>query len=179
MKYISFFLLFFLLFLTSCGSSGSSDTKLSTLKKDGFSIAVPANWSENSDSFPTPKTGEVVLAISADTSTNDYKNNLIILKIDSTLWESSKALMENTKIGLKSQLTSFSLQKESSINFSDSDEWIILAYNAQYSNNTPELFYIQTAKHCTDANYFLTLSLPEQPENLERYIELLATFACN
>lgn len=170
-------MLIFVLF--SCSSEWKTKDTLSTLKTQDFSISVPANWTKRTDSFPTPKMGEVVLALASENATNNYVNNLVILKIDSVLGESSKGLMENTKIWLKSQLQFFSLEGEKSIIFGDKDEGTVLSYVGQYSKSTPKLFYIQTAKHCDEKNFFLTLSLAEKPENLDRYIDLLGTFSCN
>ncbi len=159
--------------------STSNLTGLKHLEKTWFSLSVPESWQELSSwEFPTPKVGEVVLALASKKQRNGYVNNLLVLKMDSTLWESSQWLMNNTKVGLTSHLEKFQLLFEKPLNFVDDTQGIVLIYVWKYSKNTPELTYIQTAKSCGTSNYFLTISLAEQLKNYEKYEHLFESFRC-
>lgn len=180
MKYI---IVLSCIFLVSCfwiwWDDSSEAIGLTEIESEKFIISAPENWrilpwSE----FPSPKTGEVALALASTSKKEDYINNLIVLELENTLWESSLWLMENTKLWLKAGLSSFALLRENDMTFADGDIGEVLTYRAKYSANTPEAVYIQTAKKCEDTTYFMTISLAEKLESYDRYEYLLSTFEC-
>jgi len=149
------------------------------MELEWFSLSAPVNWNTvGKDEFPTPKVWSVALAIASDSEKEGYINNLMVLEIEKTLGESSKWLMQSTRVWLKASLKKFSVIEEKDITFTDGDDSTILTYKGQYSNGTPELTYLQTARNCWEKSYFLTLSLAEETNSLEKYEYLMSTFEC-
>lgn len=181
MKYLALFVCFFL--LGSCfwiwWESSSGSTWLTEIESENFTISAPENWRILPTSeFPNPKTWSVALALASTSKKENYVNNLIVLEVENTLWESSLGLMENTKLWLKAGLSSYFLLNENEITFADGDVGTVVTYRAKYSANTPEAIYVQTARNCENTDYFMTISLAENLESYERYEYLLSTFEC-
>lgn len=177
----TFFILLPLLLLASCFSSDeeSVSSGLVEVETEAFTLSVPESWSEVSpSSISSPKIGTLELAYASETQREGYINNLVVLAMDATQGESSVALMENTKIGLKTNLSLFSLISEQAITFADGDTGTALIYKGKYSKSTPTLTYIQTAKQCDDTSYFTTLSFSQDIEDYSRYVYLLGSFDC-
>lgn len=181
-----FFILWVLLFvLSSCfwnpfsGESQANPTGLVLQEKEGFSLQIPANWKTLSlGDIPTPKTGEVVFAVSSPEQRQGYINNIIILKAPNSLKESSQGLMKNAGNFLDTNLESYTLKDEKTLEFTDGEQSVLHTFLWKYNRQTPEIIYLQTARSCGAFNYFLTLSVAEQLENYDRYAEILKTFEC-
>jgi len=181
MKYLSF--LISLLFLSSCFWFFQWDDTSSNLilnDTEHFSILVPNTWWEIPTSeLPIPKSWETILALKSQNEREGYYNNLVILKVENTADTNSISLMQSTEKMLKNSLDAFKLTAKNNFTFPDEETWIILTFSGKYNSNTPTTQYIQTAKICDDASYFMTISVWEVLESYARYEEILQTFRCN
>lgn len=175
---ISIFLVFV---LSSCFSWDETDENTWLILKDlgEFSLLVPNSWEEvNANKLPVPKKWELVYSIVSKQEKQGYKNNIIILKAENKLDESSQELMKNNINFLKTTLQSFTLKQEENILFQDQEKGTLITFSWQYSKQTPEVVYLQTARACGEMSYFLTLSLAEKLDDYSRYAHLLKSFSC-
>lgn len=180
MKYI-LSLICLVLILSSCFGSGNSvdETGLSRQDLWTFSILTPDSWSSmDIADLPEPKAGEIVYGVSSVEQRQWYLNNIIILKSENTKGESSASLMKNNANFLNSSLDDFTIISEENMLFQDEESWILLTFSGKYNRNTPQVTYLQTARSCSDASYFITLSLAEKLDNYDRYAYLLKSFKC-
>jgi len=170
------------LILVSCGSSQEEEALSNGLvetQKVNFSMMSPENWRELGESeLSKPRVWSVALALASSSQKENYINNLIVLEVENLLNESSVWLMENTKKWLETSLVTFKNLEEKTINFADNESGTLISYRGKYSNSTPELTYLQTARSCGENAYVLTVSLAEKLESYERYEYLLSTFKC-
>lgn len=180
MKYIiSLITLVFI--LSSCFGSSTwvDETGLSEQDLWTFSILTPDSW-ETMDiaDLPEPKAWEIVYGVSSVEQREGYLNNIVVLKSENTKNESSASLMKNNANFLNSSLDNFKVISEENIVFADQQQGVLLTFSWKYNRNTPEITYLQTARSCDDASYFITLSLAEKLESYDRYAYLLKSFEC-
>lgn len=178
-----FLLGFAVFFLASCfGNWGwsSDQTALVDIEREGFQVSMPTNWQEVYDyELTSPSQGEVVLAYRAQEARSGYYNNLVILKNQNRLQETDLALMNNNINTLKLSMQSFEMISRDTLTFTSNDSGEVIVFQGRYSQQTPDLFYIQSAKSCGDESYFLTISVGSELGDYTRYYPLLESFRCN
>ena len=113
-------------------SSEETSSSVSTLvkqEKEGFSLSVPNTWKNIPlEDVPVPKTGEVVYAVASTEPRQGYLNNIVIIKAENTLAESSQALMKSSAQILDTSLQSFAVKKEEDFLFADGEASILLTF---------------------------------------------------
>ena len=171
------------MFLSSCFWSwdeSSSERWLESVEWPWFSIEVPSNWSElASNDFPIPKSGELVYAIASSEERNNYLNNLVVLRADEKTDVSSSSLVQSSIWFLEQNMLNFNLIEQKDITFLDETSWSIAIFSARYNTQTPTAYYLQTARNCSEGNFFVTLSLAEEVESFSPYEYILKTLNCN
>lgn len=168
-------------FLSSCIFWWWKDdaTGLISVEKEWFSIGVPNSWNESpGDELPNPRLWEIELSFKSSSKRQDYYNNILIISENNTQNKSSQSLVNQSIWDIKSSLTSFQLLDQSQIIFEDEGESDVVIYKWRYNSSTPLLTYIQSARVCSDANYYITVSVAENLDSYDRYKSLIATFKC-
>lgn len=173
-----------LLLLSSCFSAWETQliesTWLLNIEKEAFTMSIPANWQEVSDyELVAPSQWELVLAYRASEERNGYFNNIVVLKNQNRLRETSTSLMQNSINTLKLSMQTFRVISEDKIIFSWDEEADVIVFEGQYGPQTPILNYIQTARSCDEDSYFLTISVGSDLWDYTRYYPLLESFRCN
>ena len=180
--FIPFFLT--LIILSSCFSSWESlqgeSVWLVPVEQEGFSMSLPINWQEVSEfELVTPSQWELVLAYRASEERNGYFNNIVVLKNQNRLRETSTSLMQNNINALKLSMQNFQVIAEDTLSFPGNTQWEVIVFEGQYGPQTPMLHYIQTARSCDEDSYFLTISVGSELWDYTRYYPLLESFRCN
>lgn len=158
----------------------SSGVGLSLQDREGFSILVPWSWLEvKGEDLPKPKTGEIVLAHAWENQRQWYFNNIVVLQVEKSKDLDSSSLMQSSINSLRSQIEGFTILKENTVTFADNAPGLFLTYTGRYNANTPESFYIQTARSCESGDYYITISVWEVLDDYKRYEDILQTFRCN
>ncbi len=181
MKYWAIYILLSI-FLSSCFGlwwNEPSDRGLVEVSGEGFSLEVPANWQELwTDTLPIPKSWELVYALASWEERNAYLNNLIVLKSTDENISSSNALVWKSIGFLEQNMLNFTLISEEDISFLDEESWKLITFSARYNSQTPQAYYLQTARNCGSENFFITLSLTEELESYAPYEYILRTLDC-
>lgn len=169
--------------LTGCfwlGEGESGATGLILQDREDFSILIPSSWQEvGLSDTPIPKTWELALVYKSNNERQWYFNNIVVLKLEKSKQASSVSLMEESLQSLQTQIDNFSVISKQTLLSSDEQEWLFLTYRGKYNVSTPELTYVQTARSCSEADYYLTISLNEILDDYERYTQILQTFRCS
>lgn len=161
----------------SCGT----DTSLSTVTYEGgtFTMQVPKAWIDTEKaSLPTPKDGEIALALTSADISSGYANNMNVLrgKVAGTT-SSLKYSISNYALTTK-EYRDFVKLNESRIAFADADESNLYTFEARYNVNTPKKRFLQTAKLCKDQIHLITIGLDSGAASTAKYEDLIKTFAC-
>ena len=182
MKIASIFLV--LIFLTSCfwdiREIPDSDTWLELIEQESFSIFLPVNWEQVPQvDLVDPSQWELMLWYRSLEVRWWYYNNIIIIRNENRLQETSISLMNNNINTLRLSLQSFDLIAEDRIDLWDEREGKIIVFRGKYGTQTPEAHYIQTAVSCDEMSYFITISVWEDLWDYTRYYPLLESFRCS
>lgn len=182
-----FVLIFLSFFLFSCWSSDKTTVPNTSwlVKKEtkNISIEIPSNWSiiedQSGNILPQIKNGEIELAITADTMTNWFANNLLILSDNLDSFTTSKDFSMLNNIWAQTDYLDYININSKEFKFLDEELSMLYIFQAKYNLNTPTLKFLQTAHVCNQNKaYFITLALPTTITDTAKYEEFLATFTC-
>ncbi len=171
--------------LSGCFWSNSSDNTadgLTSYNQSWFSLSIPQSWDIQSDVsvFPQPHTWQIELAVVSNDASASFARNLLILSDTITKLTTSTDFMISQMVSARDTYVWYTGLDTRNINFSDGEEGIVYIFEAQYNVDTPKLKFIQTAHLCQpDQMYVMTLTLPVQVRENDRYVEMLKTFWCD
>ncbi len=184
----------FLLF--SCWSSKEEtqtnnwDKTVKTQKKAGlrnfpgkdFSIKIPAAWNDitdNKDNLPNPNNWKIELAITSSDTKNWFANNIIILSQELEEFTTSKDYSITNNIGAENEYLNYFKKSGNDFSFVDGEESMLYIFEAKYSEETPTLQFLQTAYVCKNKKaFFITLALPLDIKDTNKYQKMISTFKC-
>lgn len=170
-------------FLTGCFDSSTDNVNLTSYEGKGFTMQIPKTWTPVAENaLPKPKSGSVAAAFTSTDITSGFANNLLVLQ--DTLGSDADPLMNSRKYAVVNQaLTTgeyleYTKLADSKITFPDSDEGLLITFEARYNKETPKQKFLQTAKICGKNVYLLTIGLNLGNTSTSKYEEILTSFAC-
>ncbi len=178
----SLIILFLWLFLVSCWDDEVSNTWLSEVTWNWYTINVPSSWEVIEDKWsilPKAKVWEIELAISSTNFISWFANNLLILSDDLQKITTSKEYSMLNNIWAETDYLEYTELSSNEIMFIDEEPWIIYTFEAKYNMDTPRLKFLQTSHICNWTKaYFMTIALPTTVKDTSKYEYLLSTFMC-
>ncbi len=191
----TFFVIILCMLVTSCiwGSSDASDqssSSWSTEKKAwltahtgiGFWMYIPASWDildSSSEALPRPKKWKIELAVTSTDKISNFTNTLIVLSDNLNANTSSLDYSIANNVGSRNDYHNYTKLEWSEFNFADWEESMLYVFEAQYTQKTPTLKFIQTAYVCNNTQaYFITLALPTSIRSLSKYKKMISSFTC-
>jgi hypothetical protein len=144
----------------------------------GFSLQIPANWSDiSAETGSQIRTGKVVFASVSPEKKYGFSNNIIVLQENLQSPITSRKYSELNMAQTAGKYMEYTKISDELLLFSDSDESRVYVFEAKYNANTPRLKFIQTTKMCDMDIYLLhaTVALDKDPKS---YIDVFRTFRC-
>lgn len=185
MKIKSIFFLFFFFLLTSCWETAVEEDSSGSLTLhtwSGFSINMPSSWEiiQNKDKIlPKPSFWEIEFSVKSKSEIDNFFNNMLILSWELDEETSSKNYSIENNIWAKKEYMSYKLIIEKDFNYNDGELSRLYVFNARYNSQTPLLSFLQTTRVCSWIKaYLITIALPANVEDINKYEELIKSFTC-
>ncbi len=145
-------------------------------------MQIPASWTlleESSEALPLPKKWSIELAVTSTDSVENFTNTLIILSDTLSKAESSKDYSIANNVWSRNDYYNYTKLEGKEFSFVSWERSMLYIFEAQYTENTPRLTFLQTAYVCNNSQaYFITLALPTTIKTFEKYEKMLSTFIC-
>ena len=172
------------LLLASCGSSSTTspsvtDASTTVYQGSGFYMTVPSAWQTVEEgALPTPKAGQIALALTSTEIKNGFANNLTVLTDEISESISAKKYISANFLLTTGKYAEVTKLDEKEITFADKEISELYVFEAKYNTQSTKQKFIQTARICSGKVYLLTIGVALDTTDTAKYETLAKSMGC-